>query len=194
MKTDFRPNQSEIEFLTLSYNKFYDIFEDVFDDSFWDRDEKERFSKIKQAFSIYGELLNYEPIKWVIDYLKTARPPMEAEIGGELFKFIRNVITHFPYFNSWNEVWIKKSIINWYKKEMTIDKFLKKYEGKEEIKYRFWEEDKKTMTYLSIKFPPKYEDDSKIYLKDMISEREGIKFSLILMRQIMNSQVEEIKM
>ncbi len=193
MKTNLTPNQAEIEFLTLSYNKFYDIFEEIFDDSFWKRDKYERFSKIKQAFSIYAELLNYEPIKVVIDYLKTSRPPMESEIGSELFKFIRNVIIHFPYFNSWNEVWIKKTIINWSKKGMSIDKFLKKYEGREEVKYRFWEEDKKQMTYLSIKFPPQYNDDSKIYLKDIISEKEGIKFSLILMRQIMDTQVEKNK-
>ena len=49
------------------------------------------------------------------------------------------------------------------------------------------------MTYLSIKFPDKYETESKIYLKDIISEKEGVKFSFILMRQIMNTQIEEIK-
>jgi len=190
---NIKPNSTELEFLNLAYNRFYDLYDEVMSDDYWQRDEWVRFSKIKQAFEIYTELLNYEPIKFVIKQLKTARPPMESEIGSELFKFVRNVISHFPFFNSWNDVWINKPIVNWYREGLTIDKFLKKYEGHNEIKYRFWEEDKKQMTYLSINFPKLYEDGSKVYLKDMITEKEGIKFCFILMKQIMNSQVEEIK-
>jgi hypothetical protein len=48
------------------------------------------------------------------------------------------------------------------------------------------------MTYLSINFPSTYGDD-KIYLKDIISEKDGVKFSFIMMRNILNTQVEEIK-
>lgn len=187
-----RPNKAETEFLTLAYNRFLDLYAEVFDDNFWEKEKWERFSKIKQAFSIYAELLNYEPIKQVIKHLKTARPPMESEIGSELFKFVRNVVSHFPFYASWDEVFVSKSLVNWYRKGLTIDKFLNKYQGHKEIKYRFWEEEKKEMTYLSIEFPNKYETESKIYLKNIISEKEGVKFSFILMRQIMNTQIEEI--
>ncbi|MEI6711127.1 MAG: hypothetical protein WCK88_02595 [bacterium] len=68
---------------------------------------------------------------------------------------------------------------------------MKKYEGKEVIKYRFWEANKNRMTYLSINFPKKYDMDNKIYLKEILSEKEGVKFSFILMRQIMDTQVEK---
>lgn len=190
---DIEPNKSEVQFLTLAYNRFYDLYEEVMDDNFWGKDEWERFSKIKQAFSIYAELLNYEPLQWVIEKLKTARPPMESEIGSELFKFVRNVVAHFPFFKSWDEVWINNSLVNWYKEGQTIDKFLKKYEGQSKVKYRFWEPSKKKMTYLTISFPNEYINDSKVFLKDIITEKEGVKFSFILMRQIMNTQVEEIK-
>jgi len=47
------------------------------------------------------------------------------------------------------------------------------------------------MTYLSINFPKQYEDNTKIYLKDFLSEKEGIKFSFILIRQILDTQVEK---
>jgi len=190
MESNLIPNKAEAEFLTLAYNRFYDIFEKVFDDTFWEKDEWARFSKIKEAFSIYSELLNYEPIKLAIEQLKTSRPPMEAEIGSELFKFIRNLISHFPFFNSWNEVWFNKLIINWNKKGQSIDRFLSKYKGKENVKFRFWESNKKRMTYLSINFPQEYDNESKIYLKDLITEKEGIKFSFILMRKIIDTQVE----
>jgi len=190
---NIRPNKAEIEFLKLSYNRFYDIFKEVMDESFWEKAKWYRFSKIKDVFVVYSELLNYEPIKWVIEHVKKTRPLMEAEIGSELFRFIRNIITHFPFFDSWDKVWINKSIVNWNKKGQFIDKFLTKYKGKETVKYRFWEEKKKKMTYLSIRFPKRYKENYKIYLKDFLTEKEGIKFSLILMRQVLDTQIESMK-
>lgn len=193
MDQGIRPTQTEVEFLTLSYNRFYDICDEVMGENFFDKDDWCRFSRIKDAFAVYTELLNYEPIKRVIEHLKTARPPMEAEIGSELFKFIRNVITHFPFFDRWDDVWINKSIVNWYRDGQRIDKFLEKHKGHERVKYRFWEADKKKMTYLIINFPERYDDKTKVYLKNFLTEKEGVKFSFILMRQIIDTQAEEIK-
>lgn len=193
MINELRPNKAELEFLTLAYNRFYDIFEEIMDDSFWEKDNWYRFSKTKDGFTVYSELLNYEPIKWVIEHIKKARPPMEAEIGSELFKAIRNIINHFPFFNSWDDVWINKSIVNWYKEGQSIDQFIEKYKGKDVVKYRFWEAEKKKMTYLRINFPSNYNDNDKIFLKDILSEKEGVKFSFILMKQILDTQLEEIK-
>ncbi len=187
-----KPSDAEKEFLNLAYNRFYDIFDEIIDDAFWEKDDRYRFSKIKDIFCVYSELLNYEPIKWIIEHLKTIRPPMEAEIGGELFKFVRNVISHFPFFDRWEDVWINKNITNWDKEGQSVDKFLLKYEGHSQVKYRFWEENKRKMTYLSINFPNKYLGREKIFLKDMLSEKGGIKFSIMLMRKILNTQVEEI--
>ncbi|GAA0791642.1 hypothetical protein GCM10009193_27860 [Shewanella aestuarii] len=116
---------------------------------------------------------------------------MESEIGGPLFKFVRNILDHFPVFETWDEVWVSKELVNWQRERLTLDRFLKKYAGHDEVKYRFWEADKKRMTYMSIRFPEKY-DDNKIYLKDMIEEKDGVKFSLIMMRQILNTQVESV--
>jgi len=188
-----RPSKAEKEFLNLAYNRFYDIFDEIFDDSFWGKEDRYRFSRIQDVFSVYSELLNYEPIGWVIEHLKIIRPPMESEIGGELFKFVRNVISHFPFFDRWDDVWINKQIVNWNKEGQSVDKFLLKYEGHSQVKYRFWEAEKKKMNYLSINFPSNYSEEQKVFLKDILSEKEGIKFSIILMRQILNTQVEEIK-
>jgi hypothetical protein len=189
MNKRLNPSKEEGIFLNLAYNRFYDLFDELMSDDFWERDPNYRFSKIKDGFSVYSELLNYEPIKWVIDEIKDRRPPMEGEIGGELFKFIRNVFSHFPFFDCWDEVWINKSITNWYREGQSIDRFLNKYCGKSEVKYRFWEENKKKMTYLSIRFPKSYSNESKIYIKDILREKEGVKFSFILMRKILNTQV-----
>lgn len=186
-----KPNEAEKLFLSLAYNRFYNLFEEIMNDSFWKLDAWQRFSKVSNGFSVYAELLNYAPLKYILKTMKTKRPPMEAEIGGELFKFVRNVLAHFPLFATWDDVWINKTLINWNREGQSIDRFLKKYQGSSEVKYRFWEEKKKQMTYLSINFPSIYSDE-KIYLKDIINEKDGVKFSFIMMRNILNTQVEEI--
>lgn len=186
-----RPHKAEIVFLQMAYNRFYDIFEEVFSDGFWRQDDWFRLSRVKDAFGIYSEVIEYPPLKDVLKQLKILRPPMESEIADELFRFIRNVIIHFPLFERWNDIFMNKQIINWNREGQSIDRFLKEYSGKDEVKYRIWEEKIKKMTYLSIKFPKKYSVETKIYLRDILSEKEGIKFALILMRKVMDTQVEK---
>ncbi len=45
------------------------------------------------------------------------------------------------------------------------------------------------MIYFSVNFPKEYEDNN-IYLKDTISEEVGMKFCMVLMREILDKQVE----
>jgi hypothetical protein len=161
-------------------------------DSFWKNKPSYRFAKIKDVFAIYSELLNYEPIKWTIDQLRTSRPPMEAEIGSEVFKFVRNVFAHFPFFDTWDEVHISQELVNWHKPGQSIDKFLTKYQGHNPVKYRYWQPDIKKMTYVSVNFPGAYNGSNQIRLQDVISEREGVPFSMILMRQVIDTQVESV--
>jgi hypothetical protein len=186
-RDDIKPNQQESLFLEMSYGRFMDIFDYVMRDEFWSDAAVQRFHLIKDAFSIYNECLNYDPIKVTIERIKISRPPMEGEIAGELFKVIRNVLMHFPFFTQWDDVNITKNLINWHKPSQTIDRFFEKYQGKDTIKYRYWESDKKRMTYLSINFPSNYEGDIKFYLKNLLAEKEGIPFCLILMKQVLNS-------
>jgi len=185
-----RPNRKELLFLNLAYNAFYDIDEEIKNDSFWAKDAGYRYLRIREGFSIYSELLDYKPIKLVIKTLKKVRPPMEAEIAGELFPVIRNISLHFPFFKTWDEVWFNKELINWSKEGLTIDKFFKRYEGHTEVKYRYWETEKKRMTYLSIGFPKYYSKGDKIFLKDILKEKEGAMFSYIMMRGIIDTQVK----
>ena len=90
MKEEQRPSPAEKELLTLAYNRFYDLYDEIMIDGFWEKENFYRFSKIKEAFSTYAEILNYPPISRVIAYVKQSRPPMEAIIGSEFFAFISN--------------------------------------------------------------------------------------------------------
>lgn len=194
---DLKPNEKEKEVLSLFYNRFYDLYDEIVNDDFSNKDAKIRFYKLRESFSIYKELLSYEPIKEYIQWMKKGgRPHFEGIIADDLFSFIRNLLLHFPIFDTWDEVYINKNLATW-SKVGQIDKFLTKgirgrIDGKRTVKYRIWEEKKKKMSYFSINFPEKY-DSTNIYLKDIISEEVGTKFCMELMREILDTQVEGAK-
>lgn len=190
MKDELRPSIAEKELLTIAYNRFYDLYDEVMTDNFWENKGFYRFARIREVFSIYAEIMNYPPLKSVIDHLKKSRPPMEAETASEFFAFIRNILIHFPFFQTWDDVFINKNIVNWHREGQTIHRFLTKYQGHQPVKYRFWEPEKKRMTYLSISFPQGYSSGIKIFLKDILVEKDGVKFSLVLMKGILDTQVE----
>ena len=109
-----------------------------------------------------------------------------------LFKnFSQEKIIHFPFFQSWAEVWINKDIVNWHKEGQSIDRFLTKYQGHEPIKYRLWEAKKKKMSYITVNFPTGYIEGGEVFLKDILSEKDGVKFSLTFMKRILDTQIEK---
>lgn len=193
-----KPNKKEKIFLNLFYTRFYDLYEEISRDDFFEKNSEIRFYKIREIFSVYKELLSYEPIRHYLKYIKNSgRPPLEGIIAEDLFSFIRNVLLHFPIFNQWNDVYITRNLATW-NIEGTIHKFLLKsikikIDKKGTVKYRIWEHNKKKMTYIEINFPEKYDKDFKIYLKDIITEKEGIKFCISLMKQMLDVQLEENK-
>lgn len=124
---------------------------------------------------------------------KGGRPHFEGIIADDLFSFIRNLLLHFPIFDTWDEVYITKNLATW-SKVGQIDKFLNKciklkIDSKGTVKYRIWEEKKQKMTYFNVNFPKKY-DDNNIYLKDIIAEEVGTKFCMALIWEILDKQVE----
>lgn len=119
-----KPNEKEREVLLLFFNRFYNLYDEIVNNEFSKKDAKVRFYKLRDAFSVYKELLNYEPIKAYIEYMKKGgRPFFEGIIADDLFSFIRNLLLHFPVFETWDEVYINKNLATW-SKSGQINKFL----------------------------------------------------------------------
>ena len=184
-------NNGELLFLKLAYNKFVNLFEEIIKDDFWEKDPVYRLMRTKEAFSVYIELIEYKPIKKYL--IQDTTPPTTEEIGKETFKFIRNYLSHFPLFNSWNEIWIKQELLNWNKPYQSMDRFLRKFESVNPAKFRFWDSQRKLMTYVSINFPANYSKNEKFYLRDMLTEKDGIRFSMIYMWNVLKTQVINIQ-
>jgi hypothetical protein len=184
-----KPNKVELKILSLAYGRFYDLFEEFINEAFWTLSAEQRLMKLKCCFEIYNELLKYEPIKGYIQYLKKTRPPQESFFAEEYFTFIRNILSHFPFFASWNDVYITNELSTWDNpKNSSISKFIKEHAGKECVKYRVWDEKGKKYTYMDINFPDKTQEC--IFVKDLISEKEGMLFCMVLMKRVLHSQVE----
>ncbi len=192
------PNKKQKKVLNLFYNRFYDLFEELLHEDFFEKESQYRFYKVREIFSIYKELLGYEPIQCHIQCIKNGlRPPLEGFLVDDLFSFVRNLLLHFPIFDDWNSVYIDMDMATW-NKIGTIHKFLLKssrikIDNKGIIRYRIWEKNKKLMTYVQFCLPERYTTTSKIYLKDIISEKEGVKFCILFMKQILDAQIDSKK-
>ncbi len=191
MKEAIHPTPNEVEFLNLSFDRFLNIFEEIMPDEFWNRPADVRFSRTKDLFAVYSEILKYPPVQWAIDANKR---PNHCGVGRDLFKLIRHILMHFPFFERWDDVWITESLVNLYSTgPQFIHKFLSENEGRNELKYRFWEEKLKRMTYISVSFPKDYSSGGKFFLRDIFPEKDGVKFSATFMWSILTVQVEEIR-
>jgi hypothetical protein len=71
----------------------------------------------------------------------------------------------------------------------SIDKFLRDYSGRDQVRLGIWEPTYKRMSYVNVTYPNAYDDETKIYLRDILTEREGVKLSFVLMKQIADTQV-----
>jgi hypothetical protein len=188
MNKNIHPTKEEQEFLNLAYSRFFKLFDEIMPDAFWNKEPPQRLHRIQELFSVYAELLKYPPIKQTIEQEKR---PSFADVGRDLFTFIRHVMTHFPFFDEWDEIWLSKALVNLYsKRPQFIDRYLTLNEGHEQIKYRFWEEINKRMTYVSVSFPTNYSQGGRVYLKDILSERDGIRLAAIFMFTILKIQIE----
>ncbi|MBQ9684216.1 hypothetical protein IJV57_01920 [Candidatus Saccharibacteria bacterium] len=194
--TIIHPTENEIVALNLFYNKFLDLYNEIRSKSFYKTDPEIRLLKLKELFSVYNELMLYEPIRQYVDNIDKFRPKSEKFIAMDLFSFIRNIMLHYPVFNTWDEIYMTKALAKWSKniKNHSIDKFLKKcteLSGLDQHpKFRIWDPKEKSFSYYEISFPEEYNSDSVIYLHSIMSERTGIEFCTIMMLKILSVQIK----
>ena len=94
----------------------------------------------------------------------------------QVFKMLRNLLIHFPFFENWDDIYVNENLLNWNKsKGNQIKKFFKNNEGKE-LKYAIymkrydtWEKE----VEINIKIPKIYKY-KKVYLKDILTIDEAM--------------------
>ena len=187
---DLKPNPAEQAFLSLGYNRFLDLFKEIESKPFWQQEPLYRFHRIRDIFAIYSELTQYEALKHVLETKKASRP-VEHDLGERFFSFVRHLLAHFPLFDSWDAVTIDQQLATWEGPKRRIHKFLTDFEGKPPVKYRFFDFATKEMIYVTINFPTDYSQNRPIQLSAILTERDGVRFSIRLMLDILLHNVED---
>ena len=137
----------------------------------YDYNNSKKFQLVKSIAGITSELLDSDEINE-----KMMEIAKSSEVNGDniedkfnTFKMIRNVLNHFPIFNSWEEIYISRELVNW--NNPKYSQILDYFDEENEMSYRIylnenneWIEKKK----IDIKVPT-LEQYNKIYLKDIIS-------------------------
>lgn len=139
-------------------------------------EEDKKFTLIKSLASLTSELLEVEKIN-----AKMMEIAESSKINGDnikdkfdTFKMIRNVINHFPIFNTWDEIYISKDLLGWNNpKNSQIEKFFKTEKC---MSYRIYlNEDNKWVEKKKIDIRvPCLGNYNKIYLKDILSIDDAI--------------------
>lgn len=188
--TIIKPTREEAVVLEQFFKGFLVRYREIRDPGFYKRSAEVRLLILKELFSIYNELYLYEPIRSYIDTLDTRRPASEKFIALDCFRFIRNIFIHYPFFRTWDEIYMTKSLASWSKniKNNAIDKFLKKCTELDELdrnpKFRVWDSKGKVFHFYEFAFPNKY-DERKIYLREIVEERAGIEFCTLMMLKVL---------
>lgn len=179
-----------VSMLNRSFNRFDELFEEALNNSFWGEDQRYRFSRLKDGFAVYRSIQNYELTCCSRGGIRKPGIRPGSEIGTELFRFLKSVMTRFRFFENWNQVYVEQALCS--RRVEAADDFLKKYSGSHPLNIRFWEKYKKKMVCLNVNFPARYEEDTRVFLRDVLKEEEGTRFAFIYMRKIIVSQVKKL--
>lgn len=185
---EIHPTKAEVRVLEIGYDRFLDIYTEIMSDSFWRKRPSTRLARVKDLCSVYSELIKYAPLQFILEHEE--RPHFKL-IGKEFMNFLRNLLLHFPYFESWKQIGFDKALITTLESSGSIDKFLAR-KHPEDIKYRFWEPGKERMTYIQVHLDTAYSKGDFVWLEEMVPEKNGVKFLAIFMKQVLMTQVESI--
>lgn len=150
--------------------------------------DKYSFETIKTLTTLIDELLSDSIVKKeYVDKLSKSNESENAkniEEKLETFQMIRNLIIHFPFFKSWDDIYINYSILNWNNptsRIKSIQKYFDDNKGKRMIYKVYTRLGDNWRHEHTIDFiVPALYKNKKVYLKDIISADDMFwTFSLI---------------
>lgn len=136
-----------------------------------DDQEKRKFELLIKLSSLTTELLKDEKI-----FNKMKKVAESSQVNGDnvedkfnTFKMIRNVVQHFPIFDSWEEIYISTDLLDW--NNSNANQIKKYFNSEREFSYKiFLKEEKEWVQKRKINIKtPKIGKSNTIYLKDILS-------------------------
>lgn len=180
-------NLIELQFNILANDKLQEISKEIKSEEFWEMSPEDRFYRYNKMYSLFTELTNYHSFKVFIKNEIETSDVDEIKIQGKFYKFIRHLFAHFPYFDKWDDVWISKELISWdqNRERQFIHTFLTEFVGHKPMNFRFKSDSNHEFANVTLNFPQSFNETEKIYLKDIVTEKEGVLFSRVAMNTML---------
>lgn len=149
-------------------------------------EDDDRFNMLRELSTLTTELLKYDNIENKILSLanQSTVNGTDNEIKLKTFKMIRNVIAHFPIFDSYEDIIISEEILSWNdSKNGSVKKYFDEFGGKT-LKCRIYykmpsDREYKEIKTISFKIE-KIDNGNTIKLCDMLSLNDAIwMFSIV---------------
>lgn len=157
----------------LFAKKLMKLMEETFEMLYYsgNNEKTRKFELLIKLSSLTTELINDEEI-----FNKMKKVAESSQINGDniedkfnTFKMIRNVVQHFPIFDSWEEIYISTDLLDW--NNPNGNQIKKYFNSDKEFSYKiFLKEEKEWIQKREINIKtPKLGKYNKIYLKDILS-------------------------
>jgi len=174
-------NSHQIRFIKMAYQRIFFIEKNL---DYEITPPHIRLLYLKELFTIFEEL---HKIKFARSNegkmsLQTKQTLDEMKL---IVAFIRNVVSHFPLFNTWDDIWISQdfSVKMGGTERGKIFKFLKHNEQRIPIAVQVIYKNN-SVRQANFNYPQHLEQHQVVYLKDIISEEDGAIIVLAIMSEI----------
>jgi hypothetical protein len=178
-------NKYQIEYIEKMHDKIHKIYAGL---NSTDKPDI-RLLWYKELLAIFSEMVKINRFKTRIDSFE---PYMKDMV--DLVQFIRNLLFHFPYFSTWDEVVITYNQAfaqqqndpsgNRKDRELVVAKFLNPNNHRESFFLRLKYLSEEDFIEDKIMFPKPDSKDEAVYLKNIIKENKGLKCIIAVMQQI----------
>ncbi|MDQ0966876.1 hypothetical protein QFZ20_002279 [Flavobacterium sp. W4I14] len=166
------PTSDQEEFLQLGLKRYKELSKELLNNK--DLSEEKKFFYIKELVSVYSEMEAYPPLKNLLKDSPTNNPVLTFQ---PLFKAVRHVLAHFPFFSRWDDFYFNQDMVNCMNSPgKTIHKYFLAAEKHPEFFFRFKAMDNGEELNGKIMAPVGY--DTNIKLTDILSLDDAI--SLII--------------
>jgi len=165
------PEPQQIEFLNLAFTRYLHLRHALKNPN-PSNTQEQKFYYIKELISVYNELEMFPNIKSSLFSKHVDNPILRF---GPLFKAIRNLVSHFPFFYSWDEVKFNRELVTCMKpKNLTIDRYFANEKGYLELPFRFVDQSTGRQIEGEIFAPKGYNNNDTVYLKDILCLQDAI--------------------
>lgn len=160
----------QILFIKMAYERIFFI-EEKFD--YKETPPEIRLLYIKELFTIFEELnkIKFRRSNEGLNPIATEKLFNDLKLT---VAFIRNILSHFPLFNTWDDIYVSKAFsLELGGKNGKIVKFLTHDETRPPLHYQLTFKDG-TKRQTLINYPQFKSDTDIVFLKDIVTEKDGV--------------------